>query len=201
MQPERHENYERLSSALEWLNDRWNDHMPADPGIYGRIVMFVTDLCAALNGQATVMFEFDGIDMVDEAGGFSVDAAHLLTLMKRHDTNVQHLLQTLGNGDPLYVDVIPVDTLANSVCLMVEAGACGDFWFELMAKTWQGYQEERARRRLKGKSIDAPYHCTECRSTATLFDVKFGLPFCPRQQCLGATFTKLHQHGLYSQKT
>lgn len=173
---------------------------------YSSVRRFAMELSDALSGQTKedAWYEFSGNTSTDDAEGFSVDAAHLRTLIERHDAEANALLEQRGTDDPLYTTLIPVDRLANEVCLMAGADDCGSFWFRIMRQFWLGLQgrepqperESSSDDDTSGYSTDAPYRCAACRTTATRFDKAFGLPFCAQQQCLGDTFAKLRAHGL-----
>ncbi len=186
------------------------------PNAYEKIRIFTMELCDALIGdpaQATAptptMFEFEGVAMVPEAEGFSVDAAHFRTMLERYEREVEVLLAQKGAADPLFTEIIPVDVLANQVCLMAGATDCGAFWSGLLREVSKLLMSGMAYERRQGRPdkgrppgfgefhSDAPYRCTECHATATRCDTTFRLPFCAQQDCLRATFAKLHKHGLW----
>lgn len=177
------------------------------PTPYEKIRIFTMEMCDVLAKNETqpiapqpTMFEFQGVPLLAETEGFSVDAAHLLTMLKRYDAEVEFLLSRGFEADPLYVDLIPVDTLSNQVCLMVDAPDCATFWYDLMREMYNLVTEEAAERKKNGYSdkfhADAPYSCTHCHETAIRCDTKFQLPFCAQEDCLRVTFAKLHQYGL-----
>ena len=162
------------------------------------ILQFANALCDTLTGSESGEFEFD--DIYCDGMIAPMIASHLRTVMKRYEREMALIKETMGVADPLAVELIPTGVLSNQVCLMVGATDCNEFWYKLLKKTWRGLMRERARQYAgdDSSSMDAPYHCTECRSVATRFDVKFNLPFCAQKECMSATFTKLHAHGLYS---
>jgi hypothetical protein len=196
--PELREKYTPFSHALHWLLFEWKTERADKLSNYKRIALLANDLRAALNNAETVMFEFDHYP---PSQGYVNEAARLKSLMDRYDAQVEKLLETTGNGDLLIVDLLHVPLLAKQVCALVSVDDCGQFWFDLMKTTWEGYQAEYVRRPGNDISVDAPYQCAECRGTAMRLDHKFGLPFCDSKGCLETTFAKLRHCGLYDNNT
>ncbi len=189
---------EELSQWTYTPGEHWKNASP-----YKRVMLFTMELIDALvNDPAQAiaptptMFEFQGIELVPESEGFSVDAAHLRTMLMRHERDMEEIERRGLPVDPLYVDLLSVDVLSNQVCLMTGAADCAALWYDILRNIFKVMAEYDDETRRKGY-MSAPYQCTECRETATCCDATFKLPFCAQKDCMRSTFAKLHQHGLW----
>ena len=198
---------------LATMRQRRKDDFPLGEETIDRVTTLAGELVVALRGGTQdddalydLMSEGRHDATSEEEGPFSVDAAHLIAMIEDFVRRAAELERKVGQLDPLYIDLISMDTLSGQVCLLADARKCDKWWLALLRAIWEGtkrehykqeHGDESSEEESRGYSTDSRL-CCSCRAErATRLDARFALPFCPAERCQRQVFSRLHSAGLW----
>ena len=198
---------------------RASENDPSDERAIGqyrwrKVRLFATELAAWLNNEGTrdnVYYQFRRMRPLDEQTEepFSVDAAHLLSVIQDYERTLEENFALVGQRDPLYIELISMDRLAPRACALAGVRRCERWWFLLLRAMWEvtrgglGWHrrvetDEPEVAKPTGSRLCCSRLCCSCRAErATRLDARFALPFCPAERCQRQVFSRLHSAGLW----
>ena len=209
--------YETHSKLPE--DEQRSENDPSDERAIGqyrwrKVRLFATELAAWLNNEGTrdnVYYQFRRMRPLDEQTEepFSVDAAHLLSVIQDYERTLEENFALVGQRDPLYIELISMDRLAPRACALAGVRRCERWWFLLLRAMWEvtrgglGWHrrvetDEPEVAKPTGSRLCCSRLCCSCRAErATRLDARFALPFCPAERCQRQVFSRLHSAGLW----
>ena len=181
------------------------------------VSLFASELVAWLIDEAThanVYYQFRRAREAEEAEEeaeepFSVDAAHLVSMMQEYERTREKNFELLGQRDPLYIELVSMDRLVPHACTLAGVRRCERWWFLLLRAIWEVTRLDLNRH--TPLETDEPEEvppllpqptgsrlCCSCRAErATRLDTRFSLPFCPAERCQRQVFSRLRCAGLW----